>query len=436
MTDRFDHFEVNDVRFPTSRTLDGSDAMNTAPDYSAAYLVAHTTGGEAGHGFVFTIGRGNEVAATAIRAVEPLVVGLGVDDVLSDMGGFWKRLTHDSQLRWLGPEKGVMHMAIGAVVNAIWDLYARRQRQPLWKLLADLTPGQVVELVDFRHLSDVLSPEEAQEILTRAAPGKQERERRLLADGYPAYNTSAGWLGYSDEKVLDLVGAALSQGFSHLKLKVGADIERDAGRLKLVRDLVGPDIKLSIDANQVWDVGEAITDIARLSPFGLYWVEEPTSPDDIMGHARIARAIAPVRVATGEHVANRVVFKQMLASNAVGVCQIDACRVGGVNENVAILLLAAKFGVPVCPHAGGVGLCEIVQHLSMFDYVALSGSTEGRWIEFVDHLHEHFVDPVQVVNGRYLAPTRPGAGTEMRPESVSDFAFPTGRAWQELSYTV
>ena len=435
MTTRFDHFEVTDVRFPTSRTLDGSDAMNTAPDYSAAYVVVHTTGGEVGHGFVFTIGRGNEVAAAAIRAVEPLVVDLDVDEVLSDMGAFWRRLTHDSQLRWLGPEKGVMHMAIGAVVNAVWDLYARREGQPLWKLLADLTPPQIIELIDFRYLNDVLPPEEAHEMLARGAYDKHERERSLLADGYPAYNTSAGWLGYSDQKVLDLVGTALSQGFTHLKLKVGGDIDHDAKRLKLVRDEVGPDILLSIDANQVWDVDEAITDIGRLAPFGLYWVEEPTSPDDILGHATIARAVAPIRVATGEHVANRVVFKQMLASHAIGVCQIDACRVAGVNENLAILLLAAKFGVPVCPHAGGVGLCEIVQHLSMFDYVALSGSTEGRWIEFVDHLHEHFVEPVKVVNGRYLAPTAPGAGTEIRSESVTDFAFPAGRAWRELSDT-
>jgi L-fuconate dehydratase len=433
MTTRFEHFSVSDVRFPTSRARDGSDAMNQDPDYSAAYVVVHTSGGEQGHGFVFTIGRGNEVAVAAIRAVEPLVVGLDVDEALSDMGGFWRWLTHDSQLRWLGPEKGVTHMAIGAVVNAVWDLHARRQGLPLWKLLSNLTPKQVVQLVDFRYLSDVLLPDEALELLARAEPGKHERERRLLAEGYPAYTTSAGWLGYSDQKVLSLVRAALSQGFTHLKLKVGADIETDVRRVKMVRELVGPDIQLSVDANQVWDVNQAIADISRLAPFGLNWVEEPTSPDDILGHATIARAIAPVRVATGEHVANRVVFKQMLASKAIGVCQIDACRVAGVNENLAIMLLAAKFGVPVCPHAGGVGLCEIVQHLSMFDYVAVSGSTEGRWIEFVDHLHEHFVDPVRVVNGRYLVPAQPGAGAELRPQSVTDFGFPAGKVWRELS---
>lgn len=432
MTERFDHFEVSDVRFPTSRSLDGSDAMNPDPDYSAAYLVIHTSGGEAGHGFVFTIGRGNEVAVAAIRAVEQLVVGLDVDEVLSDMGGFSRWLTHDSQLRWLGPEKGVMHMGIGAVINAVWDLYAKREDKPLWKLLVDLTPAQIVELIDFRHLTDVLPPAEALGLLTRASPGKQERERRLLSDGYPAYTTSAGWLGYSDDKVLDLVRGALLEGFTHLKLKVGADIDDDVRRVKLVREAVGPDIYLSVDANQRWDVGEAIANVGRLASFGLKWVEEPTSPDDILGHAAIARAVAPIQVATGEHVANRVVFKQLLATGAIDVCQIDACRVAGVNENLAIVLLAAKFGVPVCPHAGGVGLCEIVQHLSMFDYVAVSGSTQGRWTEYVDHLHEHFVDPVRVVNARYLAPTRPGSGAELRPESVTDFGFPSGRVWQEL----
>ncbi len=433
MSTRFARFDVTDVRFPTSQALDGSDAMNQDPDYSAAYVVVHTTGGEAGHGFVFTIGRGNEVAVAAIRAVEPLVVGLDVDDTLSDMGGFWRLLTHDSQLRWLGPEKGVVHMAIGAVVNAVWDLYARRAGRPLWKLLSDLSPQQIVELVDFRHLTDGLDRGEALELLAQAAAGKADRERQLLARGYPAYTSSAGWLGYSDEKVLSLVRAALADGFTHLKLKVGQDIDNDVRRVKLVRELVGPDVHLSVDANQVWEIDQAITDIGRLAPFDLYWVEEPTSPDDILGHATIARAIAPVRVATGEHVANRVVFKQMLASQAIGVCQIDACRVAGVNENVAILLLAAKFGVPVCPHAGGVGLCEVVQHLSMFDYVAVTGSMEGRWTEFVDHLHEHFVYPARVVRGRYQVPTQPGSGAALRPETVSAFEFPAGPVWRKLS---
>jgi L-fuconate dehydratase len=430
MTARFDHFELADVRFPTSRTKDGSDAMNIDPDYSAAYLVLGTTGAEVGHSFIFTIGRGNDVAVAAMRAVEPLVVGLSVDEVLADMGGFSRMLTHESHLRWLGPEKGVVHMAIGAVLNAVWDLYARREGKPLWRLLAGLSAAEVVELVDFRHMTDVLEPDEAKEILERAEAGKAERERRLLADGYPAYTTSAGWLGYGDEKVRRLAAEAVAQGFTHLKLKVGADLESDIKRVAMVREVVGPAVQLSIDANQAWEVREAVKWVKELAPFGINWVEEPTSADDIMGHAAIARAVAPVRVATGEMVANRVVFKQMLSGHAIDVCQIDACRVAGVNENIAILLLAAKFGVPVCPHAGGVGLCEVVQHLAMFDFVAVSGSTEGRWIEYVDHLHEHFVVPVRVERGRYLAPTEAGSGAEMRPDSVKEYSFPAGRAWQ------
>jgi L-fuconate dehydratase len=431
MTAIFERFDVHDVRFPTSRSLDGSDAMNRDPDYSAAYVVVRTSSGEEGHGFVFTIGRGNEVAVAALRAVGHLVVGLDVDEVLADMGGFGRLLTHDSQLRWLGPEKGVVHMAIGAVVNAVWDLLARRRGLPLWRLLSGLSPSEVAGLVDFRHLGDTLGYEEAVEILERGSAGKDERERRLLAEGYPAYTTSAGWLGYPDEKVLALSGAALAQGFDHLKLKVGAGTDSDARRLELVRDFVGPAVRLSVDANQAWEVAEAIEAVEHLAEYGIEWVEEPTSPDDLAGHLAIARAVAPVKVATGEHVANRVVFKQLLSSGAIGVCQIDACRVAGVNENVAILLLAAKFGVPVCPHAGGVGLCEVVQHLSMFDYVAVSGSTEGRWTEYVDHLHEHFADPVRVEGGRYRAPLRPGSGAEMLTATLEDFSFPDGPPWRE-----
>jgi L-fuconate dehydratase len=427
---RFQHFEVSDVRFPTSRNLDGSDAMNTDPDYSAAYVAIRTSSGEAGYGFVFTIGRGNEVAVSAIRAVEPLVAGLDVDEVVADMGGFSRMLTHDSHLRWLGPEKGVTHMAIGAVLNAVWDLYARREGKPLWRLLSGLSPAQVVDLVDFRHLTDVLSPEEAREMLERAEPGKAQREEHLLAEGYPAYTTSAGWLGYSDEKVLRLAKQAVADGFTHLKLKVGSDLLHDTRRVQMVRDLVGPDVQLSVDANQAWEVAEAIEAIGRMAPFDITWVEEPTSPDDVMGHIAIARAVAPVKLATGEHVANRVLFKQLLSSHAIGICQIDACRVAGVNENVAVMLLARKFGVPVCPHAGGVGLCEVVQHLSMWDYVTLSGTTEGRWVEYVDHLHEHFVTPVRLEKGRYLAPVAPGSGAEMRPASVAEYTFPGGGAWR------
>ncbi|MFC6704182.1 enolase C-terminal domain-like protein [Flexivirga alba] len=425
----FRPFTVSDVRFPTSRSLDGSDAMNPDPDYSAAYVTVPTSDGDAGDGFVFTIGRGNEVAAAAIHAVEALVVGLDVDSVLDDMGAFWRRLVSDSQLRWLGPEKGVIHMAVGAVVNAVWDLKARRAGLPLWALLAEMSPRQLVELVDFTYLADALTPDDALELLERMAPTRRERMAQLREAGYPAYTTSAGWLGYSDEKVTRLVGEAVEDGFTHLKLKVGADIDDDERRVKLVRGLVGPDILISVDANQRWGVGDAIANVRRLAPHGIHWVEEPTSPDDILGHRAVAEAVHPVRVATGEHAANAVMFKQLITSGAIDICQIDACRVAGVNENVAILLLAAKYGVPVCPHAGGVGLCEVVQHLSMFDFVAVSGSTEGRWIEYVDHLHEHFEDPAVVRGGAYRAPRAPGSGARMLPSTVRDYSFPDGVVW-------
>jgi len=431
MSGVFEPFTVVDVRFPTSRDLDGSDAMNPDPDYSAAYVEVPTSTGESGVGFVFTIGRGNEVAVSAIRAVEDLVVGLDVDATLADLGGLWKRLVHDSQLRWLGPEKGVVHMAVGAVVNAVWDLRAKREGKPLWRLLAELSPEETVALVDFRHLTDVLDEYRALELLRAAEPGKAARIAELEEHGYPAYTTSAGWLGYSDEKVRRLVREALDDGFTHLKLKVGADADDDARRVGMVRELVGPDVRLSIDANQVWEVPEAVSTVARLAPYDLTWVEEPTSPDDILGLRAVAEGVAPVLVATGEHVANRIVFKQLLATGAIGVCQIDACRVAGVNENIAILLLAAQHGVPVCPHAGGVGLCEVVQHLSFFDYAAVSGSQEGRWIEFVDHLHEHFVEPARIERGRYTAPRLPGSGAQLLDASVERYRYPDGPAWTD-----
>jgi L-fuconate dehydratase len=431
----FSSVDISDVRFPTSVSLVGSDALNTDPDYSAAYAALRTTDGDAGYGFVFTLGRGNDVAVAALAAVADLVVGMPVDEALANLGAFSRRLTHDSHLRWLGPEKGVMHMAIGAVVNAAWDLAARRAGKPLWRLLTELSPRQIVDLVDFRHLSDALTRDEALAILERSAAGKDERVSNLLARGYPAYSTSAGWLGYSDAKVAHLLSQAVASGFTHLKFKVGFDIEADVRRLKMVRDLVGPDILLSVDANQSWDVPEAIANIQRLAAYSPYWVEEPTSPDDVIGHRRIAQAVAPTLVATGEHVPNRIVFKQLLASGAIGVCQVDACRVAGVNENIAIMLLAAKFGVPVCPHAGGVGLCEVVQHLAMFDYVAVSGSTEGRWIEYIDHLHEYFEDPVRVANARYRAPRAPGSGAALLPGAIAEFSFPSGPAWVRADRT-
>jgi L-fuconate dehydratase len=430
---RFTEFVTYDVRFPTSAELDGSDAMNADPDYSAAYLIVRTDApdGLEGHGFAFTIGRGNDVQTAAIEALRSYVVGLDVEATLADMGGLWRSLVHDSQLRWLGPEKGVIHMAIGAVVNALWDLAAKRAGVPLWRLLAGMSPEQIVDLVDFRYLTDALTPDQALGILRRAEPGRVERERRLLAHGYPAYTTTPGWLGYDDAKLVRLCREAVADGFTLIKLKVGGDREDDMRRMRLAREAVGPDVRIAIDANQRWDVTEAAPWIADLAPYGVWWVEEPTSPDDVLGHAAIAEAIAPIHVATGEHVQNRVVFKQLLQAGGMSFLQMDAARVAGVNENIAILLLAAQFGVPVCPHAGGVGLCELVQHLAMFDYVAVSGSQEGRVIEYVDHLHEHFLAPARISAGNYVAPTAPGFSSQLDSETLHAFRYPDGTIWAE-----
>jgi len=420
-----------DVRFPTSQGLDGSDAMNPDPDYSAAYLIIRTDAedGHEGHGFVFTIGRGNEVEAAAIEALRHHILGQDAEELLGNMGATWKLLVHDSQLRWLGPEKGVIHMAIGAVINALWDLKAKRAGLPLWDLLSRMSPEELVSLVDFRYITDALTPEEALDILRRAAPDREECRARLLAEGYPAYTTTPGWLGYSDEKLARLAKEAVAEGFTQIKLKVGASLEDDIRRVRIARETLGPDIRIAVDANQRWDVAEAIEWVGHLAPYDIAWIEEPTSPDDILGHAAIAQALAPIAVATGEHVQNRVVFKQLLQAGAVDVVQIDAARVAGVNENIAILLLAAKFGVRVCPHAGGVGLCEAVQHLSMFDFVAVSGTKDNRMIEFVDHLHEHFVTPVDVHDGNYWPPSTPGAGNEMLSPTLTNYSFPDGAAW-------
>jgi len=420
-----------DVRFPTSRSGAGSDAMNPDPDYSAAYVALETDdpGGLTGHGLTFTIGRGTEVCVAAIEALAAHVVGASVDDLAADLGGLWRRLVTDSQLRWLGPEKGVIHLATAAIVNAVWDLCAKVEDKPLWKLLADFSPEQVVACIDFRYIDDALGPAEALELLRRNASTKAVREELLLAQGFPAYTTSAGWIGYPEETLPGRAREAIDAGFTHLKLKVGGDLETDLRRARLVREAIGAGYRLSLDANQAWGVDEAIEVIRRLSEVDPYWIEEPTSPDDVLGHKRIRDAVAPVRIATGEHAQNRIVFKQLLQLGAIDAVQLDCCRLGGVNEVLAVVLLAAKFGVPVCPHAGGVGLCEYAQHVSMFDYVAVSASLDDRVCEFVDHLHEHFVDPVQVVGGRYLAPTAPGYSIEIRPESLSEFAFPDGPGW-------
>lgn len=422
---------TQDVRFPTSLELDGSDAVNVDPDYSAAYVVIHTDAGDEGHGFVFSCGRGNEILTAAIDAYARLLVGRDIDELIYNLGAASRLLIHDSQLRWLGPEKGVTQMACGALVSALWDIRARRENKPLWLLLAEMTPEELVSVVDFTHIRDALSPEEALEILRAGQDGRDQRIAELKANGFPAYTTSPGWLGYSDEKLVRLSKEAAAEGFSMIKLKVGGDIDDDRRRMALARQAVGA-LPIAIDANQRWEVSEAIEWVNELAEFDPYWIEEPTSTDDVLGHAEIRKGVAPVRVATGEAVASRIIFKQLLQAGAIDVLQLDSTRVGGVNENIAILLLAAKFGVPVCPHAGGVGLCELVQHFSFFDYALVGRSQENRMIEFVDHLHEHFAEPVRIIDGRYAAPELPGTGAEMLSASRTRWEFPKGEGWQEV----
>lgn len=405
--------------------------MNVDPDYSAAYVILRTddAAGPEGHGLTFTIGRGNDVCCAVIEMLGSFLVGKTLDEITTDMAGFWYLMTGDSQLRWLGPEKGVVHLAAAAVINAVWDLYAKNEGKPLWKLLVDMSPAQIVSAVPFRYITDAITSDEALSIIDRLYDSRSTREAEMLSHGYPAYTTSAGWLGYSDEKIRHLIRDALADGWNEFKIKVGKDLDADMHRAALVREEIGGDRTLMLDANQVWDVGQAIHRMEHLKRFKPLWIEEPTSPDDVLGHAAIAKAIAPIGVATGEHCQNRVIFKQLLQANALSYCQIDSCRLAGVNEVIAVLLMAAKFDVPVCPHAGGVGLCEYVQHLSIFDYIAVSGSLDGRRIEFVDHLHEHFVDPVVIRNGRYMPPISPGYSITMRPESLATFEFPDGGAW-------
>jgi len=424
--------EVLDLRFPTSRTLDGSDAMNKDPDYSATYVILRTDHSQelSGHGLAFTNGRGNEICVAAVRAFAHLVIGRRLDSITSDFAMFWQQLACETQIRWLGPEKGVTHMAMAAIINAIWDLYAKAEGKPLWKLLSDMTPREIVSCIDFRYITDAITPHEAIAILERSEATKADREAELLRDGYPAYTTSVGWLGYSDEKVRGLCREAIGKGWTNFKMKVGSDLHDDVRRAAIVRDEIGPEKKLMMDANQRWDVNDAITAMKALGEFNPWWIEEPTSPDDVLGHATIAKAIRPIRVATGENCANRVLFKQLMQARGIHFVQIDSCRLGGVNENLAVILMAAKFGLPVCPHSGGVGLCEYVQHLSMFDYVAVSASMEDRITEYVDHLHEHFVDPVVIRNARYMPPVRPGYSIEIKPESRAEYRFPDGPVWR------
>jgi L-fuconate dehydratase len=419
------NLETHDLRFPTSAFLDGSDAMNPDPDYSAAYVILATDHPEglAGHGFTFTIGRGNEICVKAIEAFRPFIVGRSLEEIIANMGGFWRELAGDSQLRWLGPEKGVIHLALAAVPNAVWDLWAKSVGKPVWKLVADLTPEQFVSLIDFRHIEDVLTRAEALDILHTQTAGKAQREAHLRAEGYPAYTTSVGWLGYDDDKLRRLCREGLAQGWQNFKMKVGRNLAEDERRCAIVRQEIGPDCRLMVDANQVWEVGQAIEWMHALSRFDPWWIEEPVCPDDILGHGKVARAVRPIRVATGEHGHSRVMFKQLLASDAVDVVQPDACRLGGLNEVLAVLLLAAKFGKPVCPHAGGLGLCEYAQHISMIDYVVVSGRWEQAMCEYTQHLHEHFVDPVEMQRGRYRAPLRPGFSAQMRAESIKEASY-------------
>src|SRR5450759_5018735 len=426
---------ARDIRFPTSRTLDGSDAMSADPDYSAAYVVLETDhpSGLEGHGLTFTIGRGTELCVAAIELLADHVVGRTLEAIESDMAGFWRGLVADSQLRWLGPEKGVVHLATAALVNAVWDLYAKVNGKPLWKLLSDMAPEQLVACVDFRYIDDVLPPDEALEILRLNVATRPAREVEMLREGFPAYTTSAGWLGYSDEKIRDLAEQAMAEGFTQLKMKVGGDLESDLRRARILRKAIGPDRQLMVDANPVWGVDEAINAMRSIAEVNPWWIEEPTSPDDILGHRRIREAVAPIGVATGEHVHNRVMWKQFLQAGAIDFCQIDSCRLGGVNEVIAVLLLAAKFGVPVCPHAGGVGLCEYVQHISLFDYICVSATLENRVLEYVDHLHEHFVDPCVIRDGRYVAPLASGSSITMKTPSRLAHLFPSGTVWKELA---
>jgi L-fuconate dehydratase len=422
---------ARDIRFPTSKHLDGSDAMNLDPDYSAAYVVLKTDSpkGLEGYGLTFTCGRGTEVCVAMIRALKPLLVGRTLESITTEMGVFWRRLTQDSQLRWLGPEKGVAHISLAAVINAIWDLWARSEGKPVWKLVVDLSPEQFVSLIDFHYITDALTPEEALGILRKNVPTKAAREAEMRRDGFPAYTTSAGWLGYDDAKIRRLCREGIAAGWSHFKMKVGGDLQDDIRRLSIVREEIGAGRRLMVDANQKWDVGEAIRWMKELARFDPWWIEEPTSPDDVLGHAAIARGIAPIGVATGEACQNRVIFKQLFQAEAIKFCQVDSCRLGGVNEILAVMLMAAKYGVPICPHAGGVGLCEFVQHLSLIDYICIGASLENRILEYVDHLHEHFYDPVVMKGDRYMPPKAPGYSIRMKPESLDAHEFPQGKVW-------
>lgn len=430
MSNKITSLTAMDVRFPTSENLDGSDATNKAPDYSAAYIVIETEQGNTGYSLIFTIGRGNDICCTAVESMRHLVIGVDLADITADIGGFYNELRSDSQLRWLGPEKGVMHMAAGGVMNAAWDMWARAEGKPVWRLLADMSPEQFVDCLDFRYIDDALTRDEALAIVEKNQSSKQQRIQQLEENGYPAYTTSAGWLGYSDEKLERLCREAVAEGFEHIKLKVGESVEDDIRRCKIARETIGDEVKLMIDANQAWEVDQAIGWMQNLIPFKPWFIEEPTSPDDVFGHKQIRENIGEVKVATGEHCQNRVLFKQFIANDAIDIVQIDACRLGGLNEILTVCMLAAKYGKLVCPHAGGVGLCEYVQHMSMIDYIQISADIGERVIEYVDHLHEHFEDPCEMSNGAYQVPRLPGFSVKMHESSLATFRYPNGAEWR------
>ena len=427
------HARAIDLRFPTSREHIGSDAVNLDPDYSAAYCILYTDTDLCGFGLTFTLGRGTEICVLALEYLARFVQGRRLSDIVANFAAFSRQLTGDTQFRWLGPEKGVIHLAAAALLNAIWDLYARVAGKPLWQLLAAMPSAQIVNSIDFSYITDALSPAQAHEILERGCNGIEERLRLIRSSGYPAYTTSPGWMGFTDEHMRELCREAIAEGWTHVKLKVGGAPANDMRRASIMREELGPDIRIMMDANQRWDVEEAIERTRALSVFSPWWMEEPTSPDDVLGHARIRREVGTVRIATGEHCQNRILFKQYFQADAIDVCQIDSCRLAGVNENMAVILMAAKFGVPVCPHAGGVGLCEYVQHLSIFDYLRVSCSLEDRVTEYVDHLHDHFVDPVRIVRGHYLLPELPGYSAEIKGSSIEVYSYPDGAAWAEAS---
>lgn len=427
----FTEMTVRDIRFPTSRTNAGSDAKTPDPDYSAAYLVLHTDhpSGLEGHGLTFTLGRGNDLCVEGIKSLRHLIIGRTLEDITENMGAFTRQIGGDSQLQWIGPEKGVIHMAAGAVTNAVWDIWAKLEQKPLWKLVADMSPEELVRCVNFQHITDAITPEQALEMLQKLEPSKAERVADLQDRGYSAYTTSVGWMGYDDDKLRRLCREALGQGYTHMKVKVGGDLDGDLRRCRLIREEIGPDLKMMLDANQVWDVDEAIANMEILAEVDPWWIEEPTNPDDILGHAKIARAVSPIGVATGEACQNRVMFKQFMQADAIEFCQVDSCRMAGVGDVLAVLLMAAKFNIKVCPHAGGVGLCEYVQHIAMIDYICISGTMEDRVVEYVDHLHEHFIEPVVMKSGRYMPPQAPGYSIELKTKSLDDHEFPNGPIW-------